>query len=161
MSKIIIYCHREVHVYLWTCNCGYMGICHTCYLIIYGNITTDSCLDDSKVCQQKVDKRDYYNCRREKKWRRLRYLWNVYIKSEMSRHLQGLLLCKKKKKGKRMLQKIFKTSTLQWIWGLRMWWLRHKILVNGQALEMTAKCVSSFAWLLFDRGIDMSNKMSS
>ena len=46
-----------------TCICGYVGIYHTCDLVINGSITIDPCPDNSKFCQGEVDKREYYDCR--------------------------------------------------------------------------------------------------
>ena len=61
MNKITLYYYREVNSI--TCICGYVKTCHTGDLVIYGAITIDPCTGNCQVCQEEVEKGDYYNCR--------------------------------------------------------------------------------------------------
>ena len=56
-------CHREINFI--TCVCSYLGTDHSCNHVINGNITIRPCLDDCKVCQEEVDKREYYDLKQQ------------------------------------------------------------------------------------------------
>ena len=54
MSKITLYCHREVNSVM--CICGYVGTNHTCDSVIYATITIDFYPKNLKVFQEEVNK---------------------------------------------------------------------------------------------------------
>ena len=56
-----LYCHRKVNSI--TCACGYVGTYNACDHIINGTINIYPSPDNCNVCQEEVEKREYYNCR--------------------------------------------------------------------------------------------------
>ena len=59
-----LYCHREFNSI--TCVYGYLGTDHSYVHVINGTITIRSRLDNCKVCQKEVDKREFYDLRQQK-----------------------------------------------------------------------------------------------
>lgn len=59
-----LYCHREINSI--TCICGYLGTNHPCDFVINGTITIPQCPDNCDICQEKVDKCEYYDLRWQK-----------------------------------------------------------------------------------------------
>lgn len=54
MSKITLYCHREVNSVM--CICGYVGTNHTCDFVLYATMTIDFYPKNLKVFQEEVNK---------------------------------------------------------------------------------------------------------
>ena len=61
MSKITIYCQRELKSI--ACIYVYIGTYHACNHVINGAITRNSCSDFYKICQEEMNKHEYYDCR--------------------------------------------------------------------------------------------------
>ena len=59
-----LYCQKKINFI--TCICGNVGTYHACDHVIYGTITISSCPENCKVCQEEVDKREYYDYRWQK-----------------------------------------------------------------------------------------------
>ena len=64
IKKMGLYCHRKIKSI--TCVCIYVGTYHACDQVINRTITICPCPDSFKVCQEEVDKREYYDCRWQK-----------------------------------------------------------------------------------------------
>ena len=60
-----IHCHRKINSIM--CVCGYVGTYHACDHVINGTITICPCPDNCKVCQEEIDKCEYYDGRWQKK----------------------------------------------------------------------------------------------
>ena len=121
-KKMALYFHRKINSI--TCVCGYVGTYHACGHIINGTIA---------IClyPEEVDKREYYDCIWQKKWRRIHCLWKVYGKVRMSGHLWGLRLYKMWERKKeiqvaRIVKDVIKSFWFLWgsawaKWGLWRW----------------------------------------
>ena len=53
--------HKELNMI--HCFCGFMGMYHHCTRKIKGTITISKCLDDCKVCEKDVDRKEYNSIR--------------------------------------------------------------------------------------------------
>ena len=54
-------CHREINAI--TCMCAYFGANHLCSKIMNGTISISSCPDKYPVCQDAIERRDYFGLR--------------------------------------------------------------------------------------------------